>query len=206
MENIILTYGDIELYRDEIELLCDEYISTLPDDDYIYKNPMSFNGLLYYIYRNKLKPILDDSKIKNNKRNDYNLLNTIFFDIYKPLCFKFGYPIRILEFCTQLVNISNSHITDIKNGYYRTSGCKVNPNTTQIIKKWYEESENSIQSSLMTSHSIPMMFLLKSKFGYRENDSIQLIHTDANSMPDVMEIQNRYGNIEKPKLPELNDN
>lgn len=203
MDNVILTYNDIEIYKSDIDILCDEYISELPDDNYIYKNPMSFNGLLYYIYRHKLKPILDNSKAVNHNRNDYELLNNIFFDIYKPLCFKYGYPIRLLEFCTQLVNISNSHLTDVKNGIYRTDGTKVNASHSQIVKKWYEESENSIQSNLLTQHAVPMMFLLKSKFGYRENDNIPLLPAQSESIEDSTAISARYKDFQIPKKPDL---
>lgn len=72
----LVEYNGITVYASDIDLLCDEYISTLPDASVINKSA-GFMGLLNYIYRRSIKNILPD-----NYNNDYNLLDVIFNNIY----------------------------------------------------------------------------------------------------------------------------
>lgn len=192
MDNVVLTYNNIELYQSEIDILCDEYISTLHDESMIYKSTV-FSGMLSYIYRNKLKYIIPDTY-----NNDYKLLDSIFDNVYIDLCTKYNIVPNIIQF-TVLCNFDNTKLTEIKNGIYR-DGSRVNPDTCKTVKKWYSVCESMLLSKATNESSIGSIFALKSNYGYRDNDipTIQVTTKQENSTPE--QLSAKYGSIEKPAI------
>ena len=194
MDMTVLSYDGIEIYQNEIDILCNDYMNSIGLNNASELKAMQFNGMLLYIYNNKLKYIFPKSY-----KNDYDLLNDIFFNIYIPLCYRYGYCPTILQFCTMLVNIDNTNISDIKNGVYRGNEYKVNPNTTQTVKKWYSVCENGLLNKAIETNGIGSIFALKANYKYRDNDTVQVIPLTDSTL-STGQILEKYGKTEKPKL------
>ena len=90
IDNVILEYNDIVITEYELEKHINQYIETLNNPDDIYKLHRTFNGLLLYLYKHLIRYVLP-----NNYNNDYELLDTIFTDIYIPLCYLYKLYLRI---------------------------------------------------------------------------------------------------------------
>lgn len=196
-DNIMLTYNGMEIYKTDIDILCDEYINSLSNPDMIYKSAV-FNGLLDYIYKHSLKDILG-----NKVKNDYQLLNNIFYNIYLPICYKYNKTPTILQFSV-LCDIDNANITDIKNGIYRTNGAIVNNNSTQIVKKWYSVCESALLGKAIDESSIGGMFALKACYGYRDNvivtETPQQLAVDS---PETIAERHKQNVLTIPEKPTL---
>ena len=197
MDNVILTYNNIELYQSEIDILCDEYISTLHDENMIYKSTV-FSGMLNYIYLHKLKYIIPDSF-----NNDYVLLDNIFDNVYINLCTKYNIVPNLIQFST-LCHFDNSLLTQLKSGQYK-DGSRVKPETFQTVKKWYSVCESMLLSKATNESSIGSIFALKANYGYRDNDQPQLIQIQTGTQATPEQIAEKYKDIEKPEIPVLDN-
>lgn len=195
MDNVILTYNNIELYQSEIDFLCDEYISTLHDESMIYKSTV-FSGMLQYIYNNKLKYIIPDGFY-----NDYVLLDSIFDNVYINLCSKYNIVPSIIQF-TVLCHIDVSMLTELRNGNYK-DGSKVNEKTSKTVKKWYAVCESMLLSKATNESSIGSIFALKANYGYRDNDAPQVLQIQTGTQATPEQIAEKYKDIKAPELPEL---
>lgn len=195
MDNVILTYNNIDLYQSEIDILCDEYINTLHDENMIYKSTV-FSGMLNYIYQNKLKYI-----IPNTYNNDYKLLDMIFDNVYINLCSKYNIVPNIIQF-TVLCRIDVSMLTEMKNGVYK-DGSRVNQDTSKTVKKWYSVCESMLLSKATNESSIGSIFALKANYGYRDNDQPQVIQVQAGTNATPEQIAEKYKDVKRPELPEL---
>lgn len=201
IDNIILSTGNIEVYQSEIQQLCDEYISSLPDESMIYKSTV-FSGMLSYIYRNKLKYIIYKSKADNNINtfyHDYKLLDDIFNTVYIDLCTRYNIIPTVLQFCV-LCDLPREFITDLKNGIYRTDGYKVKPETTQIVKNWFNTCESMTLSRAANESSIGSIFVSKAVYGYSDAPVQQLEIIDNRQSETPQQIAERFRNAEKPSL------
>lgn len=201
IDNIILSTGNIEVYQSEIQELCDEYISSLPDKNMIYKSTV-FSGMLSYIYRNKLKYIIYKSKADKNINqfnNDYVLLNDIFNTVYIDLCTRYNIIPTVLQFCV-LCDLPRDFITDLKNGVYRTDGYKVKPETTQTVKKWFDTCESMTLSRAGNESSIGSIFLAKSVYGYSDTPVQQLEIIDNRQNETPQQIAERFREARKPDM------
>ena len=195
MDNTVLAYNGIELYQSEIDILCHEYLDSIGVIDNI--KPMQFNGMLLYIYNNKLRYIIPDTY-----KNDYELLNNIFFDIYIPLCCKYGFCPTILQFTSHLVRIDNKTLSQIRNGVY-ADGSKVNKITCETVEKWFDICESGLLSKAVETNGIGAIFALKANYKYRDNDipAIQFTTKQENSTPE--QLADKYGSIEKPAIEQI---
>ena len=196
-DNVMLSHNGTEIYKTDIDILCDEYINSLSNPDMIYKSAV-FNGLLDYIYKHSLKVILG-----NKVKNDYQLLNNIFYNIYLPICYKYNKTPTILQFSV-LCDIDNTNLSDIKNGVYRMDGSKVNPATTQTVRKWYQSCESALLGKAVEESSIGSMFALKACFAYRDNvivtESPQLLTVDS---PETIAERHKQNALTMPEKPML---
>lgn len=198
---VLISENGIEIYQSDIDILTEEYISSLQDETMIYKS-MPFNGLLYYIYIHKIKHIIDiDKQNRKDNHNNYKLLNDIFFNIFLPVCYKFNNTPTVLQFCS-MVMIDNSHLSDIRAGFYRGNGSRVNPEHTQIVKKWFDICENGLSSKTINEGSIGSMFILKSKYHYVEA-SPEPPTTEQLTQSTPEQIAERYRDAKKPEIPIL---
>ena len=199
--NVLLTYNGLEVYENDILYICDEYINRLPDPSMIYKSTV-FAGMLRYIYTHCLKDIIEsDKQNRNSKTNNYNLLNDVFYNIYIYLCSIYNIVPNIIQFC-DLVNIDNTNICDINKGIYRMDGSKVNPATTQTVRKWYSTCESMLLSKATNESSIGSIFALKANYGYRDNVTQLEITNQPENRQTAAEIMEKYRNAELPVIPE----
>jgi len=198
MDNVILTYENIELYKSEIDILCNDYISELNDENMIYKSTV-FSGMLNHIYNNKLKFIIPDTY-----NNNYALLDDIFHNVYIYLCSKYNICPSIIQFCV-LCHIDRTTIAYIHKGVY-SDGSKVKKITFDTIEKWYSTCESMLLSKAQNENSIGSIFALKANYKYRDNDSVQLLQIDTSNIPDASAIMEKYRDVKKPELIEFNDN
>lgn len=200
MDGIVTQYGDITIYSDDIAVLCEQYINSLPNPDNIYKSN-TFKGLLDYIYRHYLKDIDLRCKDKSNT-NNYELLDKLFFDLYLPLVYKYNNSPSVLGFCT-MCHISAENISDIRNGVYR-SGYPVNSQNSQIVKKWYQVTESSLFDKAVNESSVGSIFLLKSKFSYRETAPlIEVSNVEQVDSPETIAARHAQAALNMPKKPDL---
>lgn len=204
--NIALTIGDIEIYQSEIDMLCDDYINTLPNPDMIYKSAV-FSGMLNYIYNSKLRFLIDLDKKNNNinpKLNHYEFLDDIFNNIYINLCTRYNIIPTVLHFCT-LVDIDNNIIGDIKSGSYRANDSKVNPKTRQIIVKWVNVCENMTLMRAGNESTIGSIFLSKAVYGYSDQAPQQLEIINATDRQTPEQIAERHRDAKPPQMIELDE-
>lgn len=200
MDGIVTQYGDITIYSDDIAVLCEQYINSLPNPDNIYKSN-TFKGLLDYIYRHYLKDIDITSKDKANAHN-YQLLDKLFFDLYLPLVYKYNNSPSVLGFCT-MCHISAEHISSVANGLYR-DGSRVNSQNSQIVKKWYQVTESSLFDKAVNESSVGSIFLLKSKFSYRETAPlIEVSNVEQVDSPEQIAARHAQAALNMPEKPDL---
>lgn len=198
-ENIIINIDGLEVYQSEIDIIVSQYIESLPDPMMIYKAPV-FKGLLLSLYNQKIKYIIEtDKQNRQNVYNNYSLLDDIFNNIYIPLVYKYCLVPTIQEFCV-FVGISNSNLTDVKNGVYRSNGSKANPESTQTVKKWFEVCESALISKAYTENSIGAIFGLKAAHGWQEAKQQLEIITTGSQQATPEQIAEKYADIEKPRL------
>lgn len=200
-DNIILNTGSIEVYRSEIDILCAEYIQSLPDESMIYKSTV-FSGMLNYIYQSKLKYIISKSKDDkgiNQYNNDYALLDDIFQSVYIYLCTRYDIVPSIIQFCV-LTGISRETISDIKQGKYRSDGTRVKPETCHTVKNWYNTCESMLLSKAANESSIGSIFALKANYGYRDNVQQVEVITQQEQQATPEQIAEKYADMTKPRL------
>lgn len=208
-DNVLISENGIEVYQSEIDILCDDYISSLPDPNMIYKSTV-FSGMLNYIYKHKLKYVIELDK-KNSGISEYNnhydFLDSIFYGIYIDLCTKYNIVPSIIQFSV-LCDIANDTLTEIKNGVYSRNGSKVNENSCRTVRKWFATCESMLLGRAANENGIGAIFALKANYGYRDNvlpENPQPI-TTTQATPEMIE-QRRAARIpEKPELTEVSAN
>ena len=196
-ELINIDSGNIIIYESDVNMIESEYIESLPDQSLIFKSSC-FNGLLNLIYDRFLKNIL-----RKDKRIDYQLSNAVFDNIYIPLCTRYNICPTVLQFVTIMLHIPIEHITDIKNGIYRSNGSEVTKSHTQAIKRWYSVTESIMLGKAVNESSIGSIFGLKAVYGYSDQSPIQLEVTKTEEHESPEEISLRHQNAFIPEKPEL---
>lgn len=184
------------LYKTDIEFQCTEYISMLPDETLIYKKSNIFLGLLEHIYNTVLYPIFFKDKPYNN---DYNLLDRIFFSIYLPLNYRFGYTPTLYSF-SSFVHISDSNIWDINKGIYRRDGSKVNNDTQQTVRKWYNTCKAATLSRAIDDNSIGAIFAAKAAYGMSDQPQPAIEVKQDNDIVDISFLDSDQGKSGIPVL------
>ena len=196
MENTLIAYNGIEVYKSDIDLLCDEYIESLPDPTVINKSA-GFMGLLKYVHDKALKALLPDTL-----RHDYKLLDAIFDGLYLPLCYKYGKVPTVLQFSV-LAGVNSSTLGDIKKGVYRQDGTKVNDLHRRIVQKWYDVSEAALAGKAIEESSIGSMFALKATFQWRDNTTLTIEQAPQTMHDTAEQIAARHHGATLPERPEL---
>lgn len=203
VETALVKANNISIYKSDIVNVMDNYISSLPDPNMIYKSAV-FSGLLDAIYKRLLKPIITRDNGLYNRSLDYKVLDNIFRNIYLPLCTRYGIVPTIQQFSTVLCNISNSALSEIRKGYHRTTGAKVNPNDSAIVQKWYELSESGLYSRAIQENSIGSIFALKAVHGMSDTQTIRIESNEIDNHETAAEIMARHGSAMIPQKPNLN--
>ena len=193
VDNVILEYNDIVITEYELEKYINQYIQTLNNPDDIYKNHKTFNGLLLYLYNHMIKYVLP-----NSYANDYELLDNIFMNIYKPLCYRYSHIMSINNFCI-LINLNYAYFYDLKSGTY-VNGSIVNNKHKDIIEKWINICNSELMEEITHRNSIGSMFLAK-VHGFREDNTTNINITVNTPMINEKQLQN----IAAAAVPELPD-
>lgn len=202
MENILLSHSGIDIYESDIMILCDEYISRLPDQNSIYKSAV-FAGMLRYIYQHKIRDVIETDRNNNTlKRNENNyiLLNDIFNNIYIYLCSLYNIVPSIIQFCS-LVDIDRDVLSDLNKGFYGSTGRAVNADNSRTVKKWFNTCESMLLSKAQNESSIGSIFALKANYGYRDNiQQIEVLPTQHTQSAE--QIKERYKSAQLPVMDE----
>lgn len=182
--NTITTENSIEVYENEIAILCDDYINGLHDPDSIYTNNGLFVDMLKYIYKNYIKYILKNDGVLVHY-NDIKLLDNL-FSIYTQLVYKYKYNKKpsIIEY-SLFTNVSRDIIQDWKTGNRR----ELTPEYVRYVKRWYAECENA----LLNTGGVFEIFQLKSCYGYAETAPVHVEQKQtitAGSLPVLGENSN----------------
>lgn len=159
---------------DDIETAINEYKLKLPNPDFLYTKSITFEGLIRYLYHRVISPIIPKSH-----RHDYKLLDDIFNNIYVPLCNIYGFQLNVLLFCL-LCDININNINAIGQGRNVNGDPVSNRELTAYIEKWKAACESGLYSNVSNHSSIGSMFLLKSVYGYQEQQTIR-IETDSSA-------------------------
>ena len=199
-DTALLNYNGVCVYEEDILNTCDNYIANLENPDMIYKAAV-FNGLLYNINKYNLHKLLDYRTVEN-KTLDYNLLDNIFRKLYLPLCYKYNKTPTVNQFSV-LCDIDYSNLSDIRNGFYRSNGSKVNNKYSQIVQKWYSICESALYNKAIEESSIGAMFGLKAGYGWRDNTTITVETNQAITHESAEEIAARHAAAVLPEKPVL---
>ena len=159
---------------DDIQTAIERYKLILPNPEYLNTKSITFEGLIRYIHTNVIRPIIPESN-----RNDYKLLDDIFNNIYIPLCNIYGFQPNIILFCL-LCDIDYSNIGTIAQGRTSSGAQIANRELQAIVQKWRHTCESGLYSNVSNHSSIGSMFLLKSVYGYQEQQTIR-IETDSSA-------------------------
>ena len=95
-------------------------------------------------------------------------------------------------------NIDNNALSQLKRGTY-DDGSKVKHDTCLTVRKWYSTCESMLLSKAQNESSIGSIFALKANYGYRDNDTVQVIPLTDSTL-STGQILEKYGKTEKPKL------
>ena len=201
MDNSIIAYNGIEIYQSDIDVLCDEYINSLPVPEMVYKTAV-FNGLLDYIYKHLLKNIIKSDNGKTNNSYDYELLDKIFFELYLPVVYKYNKTPTVLQFCC-LCHIANSNLSDIRKGVYRSNGSKANTQNTQTVQKWFDICESALYNRAIEDNSIGAIFGLKAAYNWRDTQTITLETPSTIPHETAEQIAAKHANAILPEKPEI---
>jgi len=185
--------------RSDIDRLTEEYIYSLPMPEQIYKNHNIFAGLLNYIYSKCLYRYIR----KDNNRYNYTVLDIIHDYIYMPISLRFGYTPNIYTFC-MFTNVNSKFLMSIYyHGVSPSFGNSVNIEIVNLVKKWVDNTENSLATDVIQRSNIGSMFALKAKFNWTENNTITINH-DTETTPKLSIDQlNAIGEQEEnPTMPE----
>ena len=200
--NIVLaTYGDISIYKDDIEILEEDYINTLLDPEDIKKTSV-FSGLLNHLYINLFCNIVKANSGSNSNAYDYIQLDKIFNNIYLPLVCKYNKTPTIQSFCF-MTGLNNQALSEVIAGTYTNTGKPVNAINCQTAKRWKATCEAALIDKAFNDNGIGAIFGLKAAHGWtdQQTQKLEIVSGTAQATPE--QIAERYSAAEKPELPEL---
>ena len=163
----------------DIEQAIEEYTHKLPNPELLYTKAITFEGLVRYIYNHCISNIMPNT----NNRYNYNALDNVFNNIYIPLCSIYGFQPNIILF-TSLCGIDYRYVMRLDHGKRTTDRPTTPPKELQaLVQKWHNVCESGLYSNVANHSSIGSMFLLKSVYGYQEQQQTRIeITIDAPNM------------------------
>ena len=202
MDEILVSTNNGLVTTNDIQRSIDEYLSKLPDPESIYKNkPMLFNGLLEYIYTKNLQKLFSD-----NRYNDYELIDVIFYRVYINLCYMFSYVPMITTFINHMVHIDISNVYSIRDGVrynnIQSSNDVYNSRLYAYVTKWISVCDGDLFSHIAHTGSVGGMFVAKVK-GYSDQPQT-MANISISLTPRIDEKQ--LVQIASAAVPELPDN
>lgn len=173
---------NIEVYENNIYMLTDEYIDSLPDPNNIY-NRITFSGLMNYIYKNLFKPSNTDI-IQNNRNSiiDYSNIELLMdvYNIFIDLCSKYKQEYTKNKFLT-MIGMSNDTIRNWEKGI-KVPDVKGKPRDAWVAfaKKIGENSEKALSDSMLQGN---LMAYAQLKCWYNWEEQPQKIIVNNGSAP-----------------------
>ena len=200
MDNSIISYNGIEIYKSDVNRMIDEFINDYSiDTEMLYKSN-TFISLLSYIHDNLLKNIITKDNGVNKNGYDYKLLDEIFRKIFIPVCGKYNHIVSVWNFAV-LTGMNSDYISEVISGYYKNGG-RVNPENTRTAKKWYEASKAATMTQAQEQNSVGSIFIAKSVYGLQETpQEIRITGNTTQATPE--QIAEKYRDIKQPALPDL---
>lgn len=187
-DNTILTDNQIEIYKNKIYYLVDEYINNelqIDKNDYNniddYKKCICNNRIDMFNY-------ISDNIANMIDRNNIDLLNGL-FNIFVRVCGKYNIN-PTLELFGIMVNISACTFSDWMNGDYRASSSH---GKTAKIWKDYCKACTVDRLSNQTGTNANLIFIAKAAYGMVETAPQMLTNTEQRiSRQTIDEIRERH--------------
>ena len=206
MDNSILcSSGELYIYDSDIAVLENDYILSLnmKYEDAVNHIKSDISGLLFYIYNNKLKYILQNDISITGKKYNISFLHSIFLNIYIPICYKYNNVPSMIQFCV-LCNKSNKYISNIING--AVSSREITSEQIETLKGMMQVCETASFARVSNKNSVGNMFLLKAVYGYQEQPN--RIEISVEERADPAALAEKYSAIALPEMQEdeLQDN
>lgn len=204
--NVILAqYKELKVYESDIQILEEQYINSLPDKDDIY-NVSCFRGLLTYINRRLIKNIVTYD-IDNYNILDFSVIESVFYNIYIPLCSKYHKTPTLQTFFTTIVNIGYRYILHVleQREYTKLKDYESNNNRYTALTKMQDICISGTLDKVQEQNSIGGIFIAKSVYGINDNapQVIQLQQLPgAEATPE--QIAAKYKDIKLPPAPDFN--
>lgn len=166
LDDILIDCKNGIITRSQLDIACEDYVKRLKSEEQIYKNSSTFQGLLNYVGNRLIKPLINTEHYKDY---DFTLLNNIYNSIFIYLCNIYGYVSNIIMFCN-MCNIDYDYISNIHTG--NTSNMRVNKYIYRVVKIWFRNNESLLVDKTVNHNSIGSMFMLKARYGYREQSEL----------------------------------
>lgn len=185
----------IAVYRNDIEVTEAEYLERLPDPGMIYNKSNIFLGLLEDIYQSVVSKYLLDKK---TFFNDYNMLNEIFYKLYLPLVYKYGYTPSLYMYAS-FIHTDNTYLTELMRGTYQ-DGSKVKDETTRTVRKWYQTCKAATITRAIDDNSIGAIFASKAAYGLSDTPTPAIEVKQDNDIVDISFLDSDQGKNGVPVL------
>lgn len=188
----------IAIHKNDIEICEYDYIQSLPDETLIYKKSNVFLGLLEKIYQDVISKYLLDT---DTYSNDYEMLDIIFYKLYLPIVYKYGYTPSLYMFGS-FIHIDNTYLSELLTGRYK-DGSTVNHDTTLTISKWYNTCKAATFTRAVDDNSIGAIFAAKAAYQMSDQPApVQPLPIAADDQ-SALEIAKKYGSEAPPELPDI---
>lgn len=192
---------DLEVYENEIEIYAEDYIKSLANEDDIYK-VSTFKGMLKHIFKHVFKAKKSEKTLYQLKTNidtsDIDTINEI-WDIYTSLCYKYNHNPSLLGF-SLLTGINDDTFHSWKVGEVRNASSV----HSDSVKRWLKECELALADRTSEQNSVGSMFLLKSCYGYSEQQTVNIVDQTGLPKESRAEIAKKYAEHQQlPQKPNL---
>ena len=167
-----------QVYQDKIYFLVDDFIEREyagKTQEELKQDRAFFPLLVNYLNRNYLQALLHTHMKKGYKEPSYNIEQLDYiFNIYISLVYRYKFNNRpsLLEFSI-LTSINRDTINNWLNGH----NANITPQLTRIVKSWKEVCENALRDG--NGEYVKEIFLLKSVYGYKDQDNTITIKHDV---------------------------
>ena len=191
---------DLEVYENEIEIYAEDYIKSLANEDDIYK-VSTFKGMLKHIFKHVFKAKKNEKTLYQLKTNidtsDIDTINEI-WDTYTSLCYKYNHNTSLLGFSLL------TGINEVTFYSWRTGEVRASSGHSAAVKRWKKECELALADRTSEQNSVGSMFLLKSCYGYSEQQTVNIVDQTGLPKESRTEIAKKYAEHQQlPQKPNL---
>lgn len=199
MANAVMAENGVEVYKNKIYQLADEYIQSElfinPDEIKLPENKKiiadNFDDMIYYIADNIDKPSNDDIELLDN-----------IFNIYLRLCTRHS-VLPTLDTFSDLVSINNATFTDWANGEYRASSAH-----GKTVKKWKDICGKRLMRWLHQHQGSDGNKIFTAKAAYGYNEGVQQFEIKSDNSPalsqdEILQIAEQASQTSTAELLEI---